>query len=132
MSNTQLITDFVKSKLGCQCPDEVFETVEVQENCRLNIDIWLRSRINVGNRLLVYVVEVNNSVFVHENLLSLVFFGRDEKDMKSFKTFRLVLVADPVEEIKSAADNIFNDLLNVMDLGDSIHLHVVERGDITW
>lgn len=132
MSNTPQIVSFVKGTLGCQCPDEVFSQVDFQENCRLNIDLWLRSKINVGNRLLVYVVEAINTTFVHDNLLTLIFFGRDEKELKKFNTFRLVLVADAAAEVKAVAEEIFNDLHNVMDLGEGLHLHVVSRGDIPW
>jgi hypothetical protein len=132
MSNTPQIISFVKGTLGCQCPEEVFSQVDSQENCRLNIDLWLRSKINVGNRLLVYVVEAVNTAFVHDNLLTLIFIGRDEKELKGFKTFRLVLAADAVADIKAVAEDIFNDLHNVMDLGDSIHLHVVGREEISW
>ncbi|MBN1533500.1 MAG: hypothetical protein JXA20_12600 [Spirochaetes bacterium] len=123
---------FIKETLGCQCPDEVFQNVEVEENRRLNIDIRLRYRINVGNRLLVYVVEVNDESFVHARLLELIFFGRDEKEQKKFNTFRLVLASPEVEGVRGIAESMFSDLDKVMDLGDSIHLHVVSPGEIDW
>jgi hypothetical protein len=130
MNDVQKIRMFVTDTLGCQCPDEVFQTVEVQENKRLNIDIRLKYRINVGNRLLVYVVEVGDESFVHAHLLELIFFGRDEKELKGFKTFRLVLESPAVEGVKVAADTLFNDLAKVMDLADSVHLHVVPQVEI--
>lgn len=132
MDRDQLISSFVKGNLGCQCPEEVFSSIEFQPDVRLNIDLRLKSKIVVGKKLLIYIIDVPDTRFVHENLLTLFFFGKDEKELKAYKTMRLVLVTDNVEEVKSMADSMYNDLAGVMDLEGSIHLHVVGRNDIKF
>ncbi len=132
MNDIQKIIGFIKGTLGCQCPDEIFQNVNIQENFRLNMDIKLKYRIIAGNRLLLYIVDVDDASFVHEHLPTVMFFGRDEKELKGFKTFRLALAAPEPDKIRPAAESIFEDLATIMDLGEGIHLHVVSQGDVAW
>ena len=122
----ETIKTFVKQTLGCACPDEVFEYIDCQDNIKLNNDILLQNKINIGNRLLIYVVEVNNSGPIKNVLPFLVSTGKTERDNLKFNRFRLVLVTDKVNKIKEIAESLFNTI----NKDEKVYLHVVAKADI--
>ncbi len=118
------IKTFVQQTLGCACPEEVFKYIDCQSNIKLN-NIVL-SKINIGNRLLIYVVEVNSAYSVRDILPFLIEKGRKERDSLQFNRFRLVIATDNLDEIKQVADRVFQAL----DKDEKIHLHVVLKEDL--
>jgi len=116
------IKTFVQKTLGCGCPEEVFEYIDCQFNIKLN-DIVLSHKINIGNRLLIYVIEVNDQSSVKNILPFLVSAGKNERDNLKFNRFRLVLVTDKLNEIKGNAGMIFDSIPK----DEKVHLHVVDK-----
>jgi len=123
--NNENIKAFVKQTLGCACPEEVFKYIDCQSNIKLN-DILLRNKINIGNRLLIYVVEMNNADSLKDILPSLVDMGKKERDNLRFNRFRLVVATDDLEEIKQIAESIFE----TVDKDEKVYLHIVPKADI--
>lgn len=119
------IKTFVQKTLGCGCPEEVFKYIDCQYNIKLN-DIVLSSKINIGNRLLIYVIEVNNQSSIKNILPLLVSKGKNERDNLGFNRFRLVLVTDKLNEIKETAETIFKTILK----DEKVHLHVVSKNKV--
>jgi hypothetical protein len=119
------IKTFVRQTLGCGCPEEVFEYIDCQTNITLN-DIMLRNRINIGNRLLIYIVEVNKGDSLKNVLPFFINMGKKEKDDLKFNRFRLVLASDNIDETKKAAEDIFKTI----DRDEKVHLHVILKADI--
>jgi hypothetical protein len=120
----EAVKTFVQKTLGCGCPEEVFEYINCQFNIKLN-GIVLSSKINIGNRLLIYITEVNNQSSVKNILPSLVSNGKNERDTLKFNRFRLVLVTDTdkLNEIKGNAEMIFDSITK----DEKVHLHVVDK-----
>ena len=52
MKNYQELKSFVQDTLGCGCPEEVFNKIEYEKRQ----DKPWEMRINIGDRLLVYVI----------------------------------------------------------------------------
>jgi hypothetical protein len=123
--NTENIIAFVKQSLGCNCPDEVFSHIECQSDIPCS-GILLDMRINVGNRLLIYIVTVNDPDFLRRMLPALVTAGKKERDGAGFNRFRLVLAADDVSKIKKEAEKIFNSL----NEDEKIYLHTLSKKSI--
>ncbi len=117
---------FVRKTLGCECPEKVFEYIESQHNIKLINDILLNNKINIGNTLLIYILEVNDFNFIRSNLSTLLRIGKNERDRRGFNRFRLVLVTDKINEIKQGADRAFKTLT---DKDEKIHLHIVNRNE---
>jgi hypothetical protein len=117
------IKTFVQQTLGCGCPEEVFKFIDCQFNIKLNNEAILRNKINIGNRLLIYILEVNNTGPIKNILPFLVKSGKTERDNLKFNRFRLVLITDRVEEIKRTAESIFG----VINKDEKVHLHVVDK-----
>jgi hypothetical protein len=124
-TDTKHIKTFVKETLGCTCSEEVFDYIDCRLNIRVN-DIVLRNKINIGNRLLIYVVKVNSTDQLKGILALLIEKGRKERDNFKFNRFRLVLETDDIDEIKEVADKIFE----TTDKDEKVYLHVVSKSDI--
>ncbi len=118
------IKHFVQKILGCGCPENVFSHIECHKDVQMD-GIKLRSKINIGNRLLIYIIDINNSEYLSDILQVLIKEGRKERDT-GFNRFRLVLSTKIVEEIKSKAESLFMEI----DKDDKVHLHVVPSEDI--
>jgi hypothetical protein len=119
---------FVKQVLGCQCPPEVFRHIEKTRGIQLENGGTLHSRINVGDRLLIYVAIAEGGASAREAVSQLVKAGRDERDRKGFNRFRLVVASDHPREIEGVAESTFNALAH----GDEkAHLHVVEKNELS-
>jgi len=125
MSRDADIKNFAQITLGCGCPEEVFKTIEYRSNIMLD-GIRIRDHINIGNRLLIYVVEVGRPDSVENILKSLVIYGRKERDSSGFNRFRLVLTADDIGIFQKDAENIFRSI----NSDEKVHLHSIRKADI--
>jgi hypothetical protein len=119
----EAIKSFVQQTLACGCPEEVFEHMDCQFNIKLNHAIILRNKINIGNRLLIYILEVNNAGPIKSILPFLVAAGKTERDNLKFNRFRLVLITDKLDEVKGTAEPIFKTI----GKDEKVHLHVVHK-----
>lgn len=128
MIKTENIKSFVRQTLGCACPEEAFKRIDCQSNIKLNDNILLSSKINVGNKLLIYVVEINDQDSMKHTLPFLLNIGKKERDSSGFNRFRLVLATDKLNKIKEVADVTFKTI----DKDDRIHLHIISKNDIPF
>jgi hypothetical protein len=119
MSEKGGIKAFVRNVLGCGCPDEVFDFVELGKGASFS-----GVRLNIGNRLLIYVTELEADRLNKGTLKNLLALGRDERDGLGFNRFRLVLAVDEPEAVIDKA----GEMLSISD--DRAHLHVVQRSDV--
>jgi len=121
------IKTFVQQTLGCGCPEEVFQHIDSQSNVKLN-GIVLSRRIKIGNRLLIYIVELADASSVKQHLAFLVTSGRKERDRIGFNRFRLVLTADDITEVQKVAEAVFA----VINRDGKVHLHVIPKKSILF
>jgi len=125
MKDHKTIKAFVQKTLGCGCPEEVFQYIECRSDTTLD-GFVLKNWINIGNRLLVYVVEADNSDSLKQMLPVLIAAGRKERDEKGFNRLRIVLAVDDIDEVKRIATGIFNNA----DKDDKVHLHIILKKNI--
>ncbi|MFZ3136679.1 MAG: hypothetical protein WA126_04705 [Thermodesulfovibrionales bacterium] len=125
MVNNENITTFVQRILGCGCPEEVFRYIECQSDIKIN-DLEVKNRVNIGNRLLIYVAEVNESDPVNHILTLLYNAGKKDRDSSGFNRFRLVLATDILDDIKQSAEDTFN----AINKDEKMHLHVILKNSI--
>lgn len=86
----------------------------------------LRSKLNIGNRLLIYIVEVDDKDSLKDIVLFLIEIGKKERDGLGFNRFRLVLATNTVNEIKEVAETVFKDTAK----DEKVHLHIVLKESI--
>ena len=117
------IKRFVQETLGCSCPEEVFNQIDYQKECD---DISGR-KINVGERLLIYIITVDGKSNIQGVINSALEQGVEERDEKGFNRFRMVLVSACPDELRDLAEHVF-DSSGYAD--EKTHLHVVNVSDV--
>ena len=123
MQTYQEIKRFVQETLGCSCPEEVFNKIDYQKES----DDISGSKINVGDRLLIYIITVDRKSNIQGVIDSALEQGVEERDKKGFNRFRLVLVVSRPDELRSSAERVF-DRSSYTD--EKTHLHIVNESDV--
>jgi hypothetical protein len=118
------VKDFVRKKLGCDCDEEVFNYIKNEKDVSAG-NVRLRNRINIGNRLLVYIMEGNAGNL--DKIAAVVRAGKGDRDTNAFNRFRLVFVTDD-KGLKKTADDMFKA---IPGLDDKVHFHVMGKNDVT-
>lgn len=118
------IKSFVQNTLGCSCPEEVFEKIEYEKGLS---ESWER-RINVGNRLLIYIINAEPESDIPQKVKDALAMGVKERNKKGLNRFRLVLVTSGSSEICESAEKAFDE----SEFHDEkTHLHFVKDNDIS-
>ena len=117
------IKRFVQETLGCSCPEEVFTQINYQEED----DSILGRKINVGDRLLIYIISMDRKSRIQEVINSALEQGVEERDKKGLNRFRLVLVTSCPDELRSSAEHAFD---NSGYTDEKTHLHIVNESDV--
>lgn len=123
MQTYPAIKRFVQETLGCSCPEEVFNKIDFRKEC----DDIPGSKINVGDRLLIYIITMDGKSAIQEVINPAVEQGVKERDSRGLNRFRLVLVTTSPDELRSPAENAFIDS-GYAD--EKTHLHVVSKSDV--
>ena len=119
----QKIKSFVQDVLGCGCAEEVFRTIELKPDVYGNTPY---DRINIGNRLLVYIFRDLEPGFIRNELAGVARAGKKERDGAGFNRFRLAL-ADVSPADRRTAKQMFEGL-DFLD--DRMYLHFVKKGQV--
>ena len=128
-STRQIVKEFVKGSLGCQCPDEVFMDMELlMEKEGL--------KILVGKKLIVQLLPLGKkaSDITTEKLLHIFSGGQKERDLKGYNRFRLVLVVKDDDEakprIEDLAQKVEKAFKKTKDSDERMHLHIIDEGSV--
>lgn len=123
---SQAIEIFVRSTLGCKCPDEVFRDLSIDPNA--SGDVALRfTRLAVGGRLLIYVLGPQSSDGLRGHIHGLASQGVHERDACGYNRFRLVVATDESLGLEAAVTQAFNMAAGA---DDRAHVHVVAARDV--
>jgi hypothetical protein len=117
------IKRFVQEILGCSCPEEVFNNIDYQTEG----DGMSGRKVTVGDRLLIYIVNMNGTSSIQGVIHAALEQGVGERDKKGFDRFRLVLVASCPDGLRSLAEQAF-DSSGYAD--EKTHLHIVNESDV--
>jgi len=118
---------FVRDVLGCACPDEVLRAIHVGRGRlvpRFDVEV---TRLDVGGRLLVWVVPAPAPRKLRSAVAAAVEAGIAERDGQSFNRFRLVLACADSTKVEPAARAAF-DACPRPD--ERVHLHVVAAEEL--
>ena len=121
------IVRFVRDRLGCQCPPEVFRSISVAPAPGLEALAPGCCLISVGGRLLVLVWPDPGVQPVAAALPELVTQGRRLRDAAGFNRLRVVIASsEPSNEQRRLAP-LFTEAAG----GDPrLHLHVIDAADL--
>ncbi len=100
------IEHFVRGTLGCGCPDEVFQHLQLQ----------------VGSRLLIQVVEPLDGAMDSDWIEQLAASGRAARDRHGYNRFRLVIAAPaPLSSVRELQECFARAFVG----DEKAHLHFV-------
>ena len=74
------IKRFVQETLGCSCPEEVFNKIDYQKES----DSISGGKVNVGDRLLIYIITMDCKSNIQEIINSALEKGVEERERKGF------------------------------------------------
>ena len=116
---------FIREALGCTCPDEVFDHIDCRADVNLPGGIALDYRINVGGKLLVFVLGIDRFDSIAPILPQLVSAGIHDRDNEGFNRFRLVLLTETPDRLSENAFALFESL----PTDEKTHLHLIPKDD---
>jgi len=127
MSRREVIEPFVRCQLGCTCPAEVFEWID-ESPVRMTGLTQIGRRIAIGGRLLVYVLDTDETDLALVQLPDWLAAGRAERDASAMNRLRLVVVTSDSDALGPALKARF-DALPGRD--ERTHLHVLPRSAVS-
>ncbi len=118
LSNKGELIRLIQDMLGCGCPLEVFEHIQM-ELIRVN-DICMLQLI-LGNKLLVWIMDRLKMDRAKDSVSKILEQGRNERDSRQLNRFRLVLVGEvpepEAEELQKLPET----------KPDKVHLHILPQ-----
>lgn len=125
MITNEGIKAFTRDILGCDCPEEVFNKIVCEDNVKIDSGLTITHKINIGNRLLIYISRLNQTSELGSELPKLIDAGEKERNDRGFNRFRLVLVSENPGIIKDDAHKSFEQV----GKDEKIHLHIINRNN---
>jgi hypothetical protein len=112
---------FVRVTLGCGCPDEVLARIAV------DVSGVGECGLDVGGRLLVRVLDVDDVDRLIETFPDTVERLRGERDRRGFRRLRLVVTHPEPEVLRETLEDILG-LIGAAD--ERVYIHVLENEDL--
>ena len=117
-----IIKKFARDTLGCQCGDEVFESIQSREDFYVD-QLYVLRRIDIGNRLLIYIVDYEN-LKNDKGLTFLIKSGLRDRDSGGFNRVRIVILCD---EPGTVSDDLFSVFNTIVLKDEKVHLHILDK-----
>jgi len=127
---TSRLRTFIRSTLGCGCPDDVLEWIQCTHTELAQEQDTRITRIDVGGQLLVYVLEIEgHDRRAEEALPAVISAAIVDRSTSCFNRLRVVVAVDDPEEMKPGLEGVFN---GSAPADDKVHLHVVRTTDLPF
>ena len=121
---------FVRHTLGCGCPDEILEWIQCSRTEATSAHDIRLIRLDVGGRLLVYVIECGNDPDHAATVLQAILAaGMVERATGGFNRLRLVVACSDAEASRPLLEKSFNASA---PHDDKVHLHVIAEGELPF
>jgi hypothetical protein len=117
------IEHFVRATLGCQCPDEVFRSIAIDQLRTADGAIGY-TRLLVGDRLLIYILDAPAVRVADGALAELVARGCRERNERGYNRFRLVIACDEPASESTSVQHAFD---HAAANDERTHLHCLPR-----
>jgi len=124
--NEKSLKNFVKFTLGCQCPDDVFNSIQQKHQLKIKNSIILDSEFIIGNRLLIIIVKLVKLEEIQAFLPKIIEYGLTKRNENSLNRFRLVLFSNSPKTVEPVLEKLFAKLTE----GDErVHLHILNENN---
>jgi len=123
INNNLKIVSFIKFELGCKCPDEVFESIELVENFHNGNSLTVK--LIVGNKLMVVFIRNENFEYTQQEVLNHLHNRIKERDRQGLNRVRVVFAipddADTLNIQKKYTD---------IDIDEKAHVHFINSSKL--
>jgi hypothetical protein len=126
-ANVPVVTQFVRQVIGCDCPDEVFQRVEVRSGSTAVKCCPADYELRIGGRLLVVVTSEPVEALSGARLARVILEGKRARDRGKFNRFRLVVQARNAVQDR---DTLLRSFEDVPGKDEKTHVHVVARSEV--
>lgn len=127
---TSRLRTFIRSTLGCICPDDVLEWIQCTHTELAQEQDTRIARIDVGGQLLVYILEIEgHDRRAEEALPAVISAAIVDRSASCFNRLRVVVAVDDPDEMKPRLDDVF---ASSAPADDKVHLHVVRTTDLPF
>jgi hypothetical protein len=120
--DVEKVIHFVRHTLGCGCPDEVFNDLEMSREDARPGEPPVR-KLLVGRRLLICILDCEEFADLAAVLPGLVRKYRRERDRLDYNRVRMVIATSQPMTLLTVADRLFQTLPEV---DERMHLHVLQ------
>jgi hypothetical protein len=122
MRDESVIRHFVRTSLGCACPDAVFEQIEHTDNPVVSRAQPYAVRMTIGGRLLIYRVGRAQFDGARLKLDDILVAGRSDRDAHDYNRFRAVIIDASPAELHGP---LLTEWQRLVAGEKRLHLHVV-------
>jgi len=130
IEQTSRLRTFIRSTLGCGCPDDVLDWIQCTHTELTQEDDTRITRIDVGGRLLVYILEIEGPDWrAEETLPAVVAAATVDRATSCFNRLRVVVAMNDPEEMRPRMERVFN---GSAPADDKVHLHVVRSTELPF
>ena len=127
VANVPAVIRFVREVVGCNCPDEVFQRVEVRRGSVAVKSCSADYELRIGGRLLVVVTSEPVEALAGARLEKVILEGKRARDDAKFNRFRLVVQARNVAQDEERLLRTFEE---VAGKDEKTHVQVIGRSEV--
>lgn len=121
IKNFTAVRDLVRQGLGCGCPEEVFDEIDLSR-IEPDQDRPAMKRLLIGRRLLIRILPCDDPAALERLLPPLLRELRQERDRLGYNRVRLVIAATDPASLQPAAGLLFQAQT---DVDERMHLHIL-------
>jgi hypothetical protein len=121
--NNENLKGFVRNTLGCGCPEEVFEKIDLSMHLAVGHEKEV-TRIVVGDTLLIYIIGPEPYGDFIDRVESIGLAAKNDRDTNNYNRFRLVISGFEDDVRQREASERFSELFK-MDA--KMHIHFVSQ-----
>ncbi len=122
--NVPAVTRFVREVIGCNCPDEVFQRIEIRRGSEAVKSCSADWELRIGGRLLIVITSEPAEV-LSGRLPAVISEGVRSRNDGKFNRFRLVVQSRTTAQDEERLSRSF-EAIPAKD--EKTHLHVVGQG----
>ena len=121
--NNEKLKGFVRNTLGCGCPEEVFEKIDISMHLAVGHEKEV-TRIVVGDTLLIYIIGPEPYGDFIDRVESISLAAKNDRDTNNYNRFRLVISGFEDDVRQREASERFSELFK---MDEKMHIHFVSQ-----
>ncbi len=120
------LKQFIQDVLGCGCPVEVFNRIDIEDEIAPGSALRGCKRIVVGEKLLVYFIDAGLNRIDSDSMEEIARMGIEDRDSHGYNRIRVALVTESPSTGNEALSACFDRSIGS---DEKAHLHIISAGE---